>query len=62
VVRGLDETCRKLMSSALDALKKMLEVDYRKRITVAEALEHQFFADPAPYHLRIQYAIADNIS
>jgi serine/threonine protein kinase len=50
------------MSSALDALKKMLEVEYRKRITVAEALEHQFFADPAPYHLRIQYAIADNIS
>lgn len=45
-----------LLPHAADLLKKMLEVDYKKRITVTEALEHRFFSEP--HCTRIEYTRA----
>lgn len=46
MIQNLDWTCSKLLPNALEVLKKMLEFDSRKRITINEVFEHSFFASP----------------
>ena len=43
--RGLETFFPKASSSALDLLKKMMVVDYRKRITIEEALKHPYLKE-----------------